>query len=833
MGFYHFELPDQPSGYELNYDVSVVVGIGTDVDNQIANPSVEFNVVGWGAVGGATAVAQSATEQRRGAYSLGVTPDVGLNDGVYGDYNSRGATRHSVGVDVHLPAGYDYLVYAADNAGARISPLQAVTGTGHWQRITFTYLETAAVDRRLYIVKDGSTNVNPFYVDGALVAECNYTITYFDGDSVGMLATRKDFYWNGADHGSTSTMKAQTRQAGQLVNLSDYGFRLTAIVGLGMGLFSNISTPLPNVGGEEYQQSISQARSFDLVGRIYADGTQQMLQRRRALQQVLHPHGAPLDQPMQMFITAKDNCGNVIGDTVVATCQYEGGLEGNITGNYGEQMSLRFRVFLPYLARDGSGGGAALTVQQTTPAIGYVLSYNTATGVWNDLAGGTDAIVHALAWGPDGCLYAAGDIMTAGGVAVNRIARYDPITDAWYPLGIPPNDGVDDAVNSIAFDANGNLYVVGEFHNAGGAGALHAAVWNITTATWAPLGAGLDDWGTAVTVNTDGNVVAGGLFLNAGGGAAAYVAVWDGAAWSEPDGGMNNIVYGLEHDILGNVYACGIFTLAGGGGANRIAMLDRITTTWGALGSGLNAGANQMKMAPDGSIYVVGPFATAGGITVNSIARWDGAWHALGSGLVGDATTLAIDGNSVWMAGSLTSAGGVPMPDALTRWNGSSYVYVPMAAGIGGGNAMMFVNDTWYFSGNIAWATLADSVTVVNSRGINKPKFRIDHSAGTAAAQVYQITNYTTEDVLYFYLTLMPGERVEIDTEKATITSNFRGNLISTLLPGSNLATFNLAPGNNRIGVFITTTGGAAPLPPTVIWWEDHLDSIDGAIYPE
>ena len=45
---------------------------------------------------------------------------------------------------------------------------------------------------------------------------------------------------------------------------------------------------------------------------------------------------------------------------------------------------------------------------------------------------------------------------------------------------------------------------------------------------------------------------------------------------------------------------------------------------------------NALAFGPDGSLYAGGKFTTAGGVTANHIARWDGSdWHPLGSGIEG------------------------------------------------------------------------------------------------------------------------------------------------------------------------------------------------------
>ena len=60
-------------------------------------------------------------------------------------------------------------------------------------------------------------------------------------------------------------------------------------------------------------------------------------------------------------------------------------------------------------------------------------------------------------------------------------------------------------------------------------------------------------------------------------------------------------------------------------------------------------------------MYVGGSFSTAGGLTVNQIARWDGgAWQRLGSGTSGSVYAVAIQDGNIYVGGGFITAGGKP-----------------------------------------------------------------------------------------------------------------------------------------------------------------------------
>jgi hypothetical protein len=103
------------------------------------------------------------------------------------------------------------------------------------------------------------------------------------------------------------------------------------------------------------------------------------------------------------------------------------------------------------------------------------------------------------------------------------IARWDGST--WNPLG----KGVDNFVNALAVDPEGNLYATGDFTSAGGMPALRIARWDGTS--WTSLGSGLGAEGdyssiSTLAVDDSSNLYVGGQFTLAGNKPSAYLAKW-------------------------------------------------------------------------------------------------------------------------------------------------------------------------------------------------------------------------------------------------------------------------------------------------------------------
>jgi hypothetical protein len=97
--------------------------------------------------------------------------------------------------------------------------------------------------------------------------------------------------------------------------------------------------------------------------------------------------------------------------------------------------------------------------------------------------------------------------------------------------------------------------------------------------------------------------------------------------------------------------------------ATNIARWDG--TAWSALGEGLIDSEHPYQpgvlvMVSSGTdLFVGGRFTSAGGLTANYIAKWDGThWTKLGSGMNSWVQALAFSGNDLYAGGYFTMAGG-------------------------------------------------------------------------------------------------------------------------------------------------------------------------------
>ena len=307
------------------------------------------------------------------------------------------------------------------------------------------------------------------------------------------------------------------------------------------------------------------------------------------------------------------------------------------------------------------------------------------------LGSGTNATVWSVIVF-DGDLIVGGEFTTAGGVTVNRIAKWSGTN--WTALG----SGMNNVVRDLAI-FNNELYAVGLFTNAGGVTANRIAKWNGTS--WSALGLGLNNNGYAL--HAFGNALyVGGAFTTAGGITVNRIAKWTGA-WSALGSGTNSTVYAIN-DFGNNLIVGGSFTTIGGVPVGRIGRWDG--NNWFAMGSGFNNGLIYDFLVKDSVLYAGGTFTSSGSTTTNRLARWTGSnWAQFGGGANGTVYTFGTYLNQIFVGGLYTQIGGSSITN-IARWTGSSF------AGLGNTNGS--VRTLGEFDANLiagGWFTNAGGVS--------------------------------------------------------------------------------------------------------------------------
>jgi hypothetical protein len=261
--------------------------------------------------------------------------------------------------------------------------------------------------------------------------------------------------------------------------------------------------------------------------------------------------------------------------------------------------------------------------------------------------------------------------------------------------------GADDWVYTAVFAPNGDLYVGGDFHHIGGVSANYVAYWNASTNRWSALGRGVNNRVSALAFS--GNTLyVGGYFNQAGGASANAIASYNvnTHTWSNMGGGMVHAitgpdVYALATDGSGNVYAGGQFDSAGGVSAQNIAKWNG--SSWSALGSGVGTTNDSVEaLAVSGSdVYAGGHFASP----ALFIAHFDGStWTGVGGGANNDVLALAISGSNLYVGGSFDTVGGIFPYNYIALWNIGASSWSALGSGIDGPDADAIAVDG---SGNV------------------------------------------------------------------------------------------------------------------------------------
>lgn len=590
--------------------------------------------------------------------------------------------------------------------------------------------------------------------------------------------------------------------------------------GAGMPPIKNVSIPYALLGGSNFQRSVPQSRVMILELLMNGSEWLNMLKERQNLIDVVKPDRTAEQELITLRLQTD-------ADMIEIEGVLDGGLDLQSVDGFTEHAMVRFLCPDPFFR------STADTVQSPAPGVRVsvancnYIAQRSVTGMWGALGTGTNGLVGAMARAADGTLYVGGEFTTAGGVAVNYVAKWDGA--AWTALGA----GMDGFVMSLAIGPDGTLYACGNFANAGGVATGTVAKWD--GAAWSALGpGGVTGACNALTIGTDGCLYAAGLLTNAGGVAVNRIAKWDGAAWSALGSGLNNSAHSIAKGMDGSIYVGGDFTTAGGGGAVRIARWNG--AAWSALGSGMDNRVQALAVGLDGIVYAGGLFTTAGGTSIRGVAQWDGvSWSPLGSGINNDTYSLALDDDgSLWVGGNFGTAGGVSLVDRLAHWTGSGWALPDINLP---GTAVVYDINVWQGVLTLGYDTAGAATTAAVTTVINGGKadtFPVLTVSGPG--RIYQMVNFATNEAIFFNLTLVAGETVTLDlsrmvhagpegkeTTGQTFMSTFRGNVIGSILPGSKTGRWHLMPGNNPISLFVDDAAATATLK-----WRKRYWSIDG-----
>ncbi len=334
------------------------------------------------------------------------------------------------------------------------------------------------------------------------------------------------------------------------------------------------------------------------------------------------------------------------------------------------------------------GGNFVNVADSTSPSISArnIAKWNSITNTWSRLGtsaqNGVNNVVSAIGALSSSEVYVGGQLTSAADstsatISVNRVARWNGVTNTWSPLGTPTQNGANNFVFAIAPLSSTEIYIGGGFttvsdSTATGISARNIAKWNSLTSTWAPLG--------TATQN-----------------------------------GVNSSVSAIAALSSTDVYVGGGFTTVSDStgvnlSANRIVKWNNATGTWSRLGTATQNGASSTVQAilaiTPTEVYIGGAFitvadSTSASIPASRLAKWNGsAWSALGGGVNNTVRALSTDNlGQLFIGGDFVTAGTSPVTASIFLVQASNLVTIiapdisleqPLGSPIGDGGAKDF-----------------------------------------------------------------------------------------------------------------------------------------------
>lgn len=723
-------------------------------------------------------------------------------------------TTYTITGYVFIPSTWDggaISINTANFSGATTTVISTATAVDTWTRIETRLGIAADATGSIVIQAAGSPSNGAFiYLDAVQVEAKDHATTYVDGDQDGCA-------WVGVPHASVSVRPIQSYQGGVIKDLhDDYHFPVEQMQATGMPPVENILSERAVLDGSEFQRSRTGSRTMQLVSTIIGANLQDYHSKRRELIKAV-------SKPFVLQYEGSNEPKRI-------QVHYASGLDLQGPTGFNETVALRllaandpyWKALLENVASLGTTSATFRLVAHLNPSSG-----------WDNMgpphASGTYTRVTDLFVKSPTEVIVVGVFENFDNIAnADYIARYN--NGAWSAVGNPNSGGASiTSVESVCCDAAGHIIMGGNFTNiAGNSNCDHVARWDgfSWTALTPNISTGASGTGIRVVrLGPDGYIYAGGNMTNMANNANNdYIAYYDGNDWLPLGTGMNGAVYDIAWDSAGNLYAGGAFTTAGGVIANRIAKWNG--STWSAVGGGVNSTVTSIVVDRNNNVYFGGNFTIEASTTkpLPYVAMWNGAsLTSLGSGLNNTVSSMAVgaDGTTIMMGGTFTTAGGKSVQSPLVAWTGSTFLEMGIqlpASSVVGGLASGY-NQVYIGFDKTGTAYHGGPVTFENEGTANAwPIITIRRTSGSNVT-LNSIANLTTGKQLFFDLLMaQDGQELVIDLRPgrrrmySNVSYSGSGSAQDDhwlTLPGSDVAEFYLAPGENTLALYATPSAPA------------------------
>jgi hypothetical protein len=263
-------------------------------------------------------------------------------------------------------------------------------------------------------------------------------------------------------------------------------------------------------------------------------------------------------------------------------------------------------------------------------------------------------------------LYVAGAFAGVAGVPSASLIAHDG--EQWIAQGASERGLVGGATELAAGDPECGVYAFGGVTHAGEeTGAL---VYRFDGEVWSSVGGARPDDVTCwqLAVSSDGDVYLGceTPFTEVPGVPRVYrleAGAWRALPDIDAPGGLAVGDMVVDGEVL--------WVVGGAGDSGFIARLDGDTFT--IVEDDIDGTVTRIAFGPDGAFVIGGSFTRVAGVAANGVARFDGAWGALGGGVTtpreSPVSALAYEGDTIYLSTYFGGAGHV----VLGRWDGSAW----------------------------------------------------------------------------------------------------------------------------------------------------------------
>ena len=336
---------------------SVVVPLGVDLTNLVANGSLGVSTIGWGSGNGSTItrlaggavgsfhgratppVPGAAIQAIYGELTVGggvPTIDVPFGETVYACVYVRG----SVGDNIEVSIITDGVV--GPGIGAISSEVMMVDGSNEWVRVNVSMFSqlpfnpTPAPGRTVGILinSDNSSGNDVLDFDG-LIMTVGTEAEYFDGDN-------PDATWDGAPHESTSTVSRFSRAYGTRTNLIDLGLNVFGDSGWGLPPVNNLTTDFARLDGAHLQRQRYLPRVISITGLWEGETAQMHKDRCDFLNSISYRFRRQCTQELLLCYQLHTPCGKPCSEILQIPVMYQSGMEGIRIDRHMERATIQF-----------------------------------------------------------------------------------------------------------------------------------------------------------------------------------------------------------------------------------------------------------------------------------------------------------------------------------------------------------------------------------------------------------------------------------------------------------------------------------------------------------